>query len=63
MQTPGLWEQILIAALVVVVLLWFRPGVREAFRQSREAKTRDWKGVLIPLALVVLFVILLISLV
>jgi hypothetical protein len=58
----ALWEQILLGVLVVLVLLWFRPGVREALRQSREAKDRDWAGVLLPIGLVILFVVLLIAL-
>lgn len=62
MQTPETWEMILIGALVVLLIFWFRPGIKASLERSRQAE-KDWKAVLIPLALVVLFVILLISLV
>lgn len=62
MQTPETWEMILIGALVILLIFWFRPGIKAALERSRQAE-KDWKAVLIPLALVVLFVILLISLV
>ncbi len=57
---PG-WEKILIGILAVLVLLWFRPGIKAAMEQTREAKQKDWAGVLIPLGAVVLFVVLLIA--
>jgi hypothetical protein len=59
----ALWEQILVGVLVLLLLLWFRPGIRAALRQSRDAKSRDWSGVIFPVGLVVLFVLLLIALV
>lgn len=59
----ALWEQILLGILVVLLLFWFTPGIRTALRQSREAKERDWGGVLFPVGLVVLFVLFLIVLV
>ena len=54
------WEQVLlgIAALVVVFFYW--PGVKATLERSRQAEQRDWKAVLIPVGVVVLFVILLI---
>jgi hypothetical protein len=54
---------VLLGAIVVLVLLWFGPGVKTLLEQSRQAENRDWQGLLIPLALVILFVLLLISLV
>lgn len=56
----ALWEQILVGVLVLLVLLWFRPGIRESMKRSREAQERDWNAVLLPVGLVVLFVLLLI---
>lgn len=56
------WELLAIGAVVLIVLLLFRPGLKEAFKQSKEAESKDWAGVLLPIGLVVLFVILLISL-
>lgn len=61
METPQLWEQILIGIVVVLVLLWFRPGLKAAFKERRQASQADWMSALIPLALVALFVILLIA--
>jgi len=56
------WELIAIGAVVLLVLFWFRPGLKQAFKQSKEATNKDWSGVLLPIGLVVLFVIVLISL-
>jgi hypothetical protein len=58
-----LWMKVLLGALAVGAFFLFRPGIKAAMAQSREAENKDWKGVLIPVALVVLFVIFLISLV
>ena len=63
MNPPETWEMIAIGAVVLVVLFLFRPGLKEAFRRSKEAENKDWSGVLLPIGLVILFVILLISLV
>jgi hypothetical protein len=63
MQELSTWEMVLLGAITVLVLLWFGPGVKTLLEQSRQAEHRDWRGVLVPIALVVLFVLLLISLV
>ncbi|MFZ0255951.1 MAG: hypothetical protein WAN46_09930 [Gammaproteobacteria bacterium] len=60
-MTVSVWEALLLGALVLLVLFWFGPGVRAALRNSRRGTAEDWKGVLLPLGLVVLFVILLIA--
>lgn len=54
------WEQILLGIGAVVILLLFWPGAKAALEMSKRAENPDWKGVLIPVALVVLFIILLI---
>ena len=54
------WEAILLGLIAVLVVFWFRPGIRATLAESRNAP-KDWAGALIPLALVVLFVMLLIS--
>ncbi len=56
-----LWEQILLGALALLLVFWFRPGIKAMLERSREAP-KDWSGALVPLGLVVLFVILLIAL-
>ena len=59
----ALWEKILLGVLVLLVVLWFRPGIKAALQRSREAENKDWKGVLLPIGAVVLFVLLLIMMV
>ena len=56
------WEKLLVALLGLGILIFFLPRIRTVFRQSRDAP-KDWPGVLVPIALVVLFVILLTQLV
>ncbi len=55
-----LWEQLLLGALGLGVLFLFRPGIKQAMEDSKNAENKDWKGALIPIGLVVLFVMLLI---
>ncbi|MBT8116362.1 MAG: hypothetical protein KJO66_00900 [Gammaproteobacteria bacterium] len=63
MEHMATWEMLLLGALVVLVLFWLGPGVKTMLEQSRDAENKDWAGVLIPIAVVVLFVILLIKMV
>ena len=63
MEPMETWEKVLVGAVVLLVLLWMRPGLRDNLKQGEQAAEKDWKSVIIPLVLVVLFVILLISLV
>ncbi|MEX0729206.1 MAG: hypothetical protein WED00_04160 [Aquisalimonadaceae bacterium] len=59
-----LWEIILAGAVAILVVMMFMPRIRESMQRSAEQdKPKDWKGALIPLALVALFVVFLISLV
>lgn len=62
METMALWEKLLLGVLVVLVLLWFRPGLKASFRERRQASQAEWLSVLIPIALVAAFVVLLIML-
>ncbi len=62
MEAMGLWEKILLGVLVLLVLLWFRPGMKQAFSERRDASREEWMSVLIPIALVAGFVVLLIML-
>ncbi len=62
MVSMALWEKLLIGVLVVVVLLWFRPGLKAAFRERRQATQAEWLSALIPIALVAAFVVVLILL-
>jgi len=53
-----LWEQLLIGALGLAVLLWVFPGIKPMLERSQKAP-KDWIGLLIPIALVVAFVVFL----
>jgi len=63
MESMALWEKLLLGALVVLVLLWFRPGLKAAFKERRSAGREEWMSVLVPIALVAGFVVLLMMLV
>ena len=63
MDTMAGWEQVLLGLLVVVILVWFFPGLKRSLKNSREATSSDWKSLLVPIGSVVLFVLLLLSLV
>ena len=63
MESIALWEKLLLGALVVLVLLWFRPGLKAAFKERRNASRQEWMSVLVPIALVAGFVVLLMMLV
>jgi len=63
MESIALWEKLLLGALVVLVLLWFRPGLKAVFKERRDASRQEWMSVLVPIALVAGFVVLLMMLV
>ena len=62
MQPLSTWENIFLGALALLVIFWMRPGIKAALEKSKTAQS-DWPGLLIPLALVALFVLFLISMV
>jgi hypothetical protein len=51
MNQMPVWEQVLIAVVTVLVVLWFRPGLKAALKQSRQAQHKDWQSLLLPLGL------------
>lgn len=57
----AVWEQVLLGIAALVILFLFWPGARAAVERSKAVENPDWKGVLIPIGLVVLFVVLLIA--
>ena len=61
MESFATWEKLLIGVIGLLVLLWFSPGVKMIIRQSRDAE-KNWRALLIPAAVVVIFVILLLNL-
>lgn len=52
------WEQVLVGALGLLVLVWVLPGIKPMLKKSEEAP-KDWAGLLLPIGLVVAFVIFL----
>jgi hypothetical protein len=62
MQPLSTWENVLLGALALLVIFLMKPGIKAALKRSKTAKA-DWSGLLIPLALVVLFVMVLIAMV
>jgi hypothetical protein len=62
MEAAAWWELLLGGAVALLMILWFRPGIKAALERGKTAK-KDWPAVLIPIGLVVLFVLLLIQIV
>jgi hypothetical protein len=63
MDPLATWEKILLGLFAVVLVVWMGPGLKSAFQRSEAQQEKDWKAVIVPLLLVLLFVLLLISLV
>jgi len=61
-EGPPTWELLVAGAFALLLIFFFRPGIRAALEQSKNAP-KDWAGVLLPIGAVVLFVILLILMV
>ena len=57
------WLKILSAVFLGIMLIWLLPRARHMIKNSPKGTAEDWKSALIPLALVVLFVLFLISVV
>ena len=55
------WMKIISAVALVLMLIYLIPRAKAVMQASAEVENKDWKGALIPLVFVVLFVILLIS--
>ncbi len=55
----GTWEQLALGAVALLVIFWFRPGIKAALKQSEEAD-KDWSAILLPIAGVIIFVIFLV---
>lgn len=62
METAAWWEILLGGAVALLVILWFRPGIKASIERSKTAE-KDWPAALIPVGLVVLFILLLIQIV
>ncbi len=62
MDQPSTWEAVMYGVLALLVILWFRPGIKASMARSQQAE-KDWPAVLVPIALVVLFVVFLVAMV
>lgn len=62
MGTLSTWEALILGGMVLLLIFWFRPGIKASMERSRNAK-KDWPALLWPIGMVVLFVILLIMMV
>jgi len=58
----AVWEQVLLGLGGLLILFLFWPGAKVAMQKSKEAENPDWRGALVPIGLVVLFVIILVML-
>ena len=56
----ALWEQIALGAVALLLIFWFRPGIKAALKQSEQAE-KDWPAVLMPIAAVILFIAFLVT--
>lgn len=59
----ALWEKVLLGVGVLLIILWFRPGIKTIWKRSKEAENKDWGSLLLPIGMVVIFVVLLILMV
>ncbi len=57
----GTWEKVFIGIVMVAALFFFTPSVRAALKNSRKGSGKEWLEVGVLLAVVVLFIVFLIS--
>ena len=57
------WLKIASAALLVAMFFMILPSAKRMVKESPKGSSSDWMGFVIPMALVILFIILLIALV
>lgn len=61
-EPTGILEAILVGIIALLVIWWFRPGLRAAFQRSRSTE-HHWGDLLLPIGWVIAFVIFLILIV
>jgi hypothetical protein len=57
------WTQILLAALFGIFVITMLPKAKQISENTPKGSMKDWMGYIVPMAAVVLFIFLLISLV
>jgi len=55
-----IWEQVLLGAAAILILLWFLPGTKKAVEESPKGTREDWMAIIKPIGMVIAFVIFLI---
>lgn len=64
MESGGMdWMQILSAVALGLMIMYLLPRAKQMMKVSAEVENKDWMGVLIPIAGVILFIIFLVSMV
>ena len=53
------WEIVLLGGMVAMLLFYIGPRLKGQLAASKQATNKDWQGFLIPIAVVVVFVVLL----
>lgn len=53
------WLKIFSAIAIIMMMVFIFPSLKHAMKNSRKGTSSDWMSVAIPIALVVLFVVLL----
>lgn len=56
----AMWEQVMLGIAAFAIVFFFWPGAKKAIEQSKQAENPDWKGALIPIGMVILFVVFLV---
>lgn len=54
----SVWEMVSAGLVGIAVIFWMKPGIKETFKKSNEAKS-DWMGLLVPIGFVIMLVIFL----
>ena len=57
------WEKIATALFIGAMLIFIFPRMRHAMKHAPKGSSEDWRGFIFPIAMVVLFVVLLVMMV
>ncbi|MCC5809325.1 MAG: hypothetical protein JJU06_03045 [Ectothiorhodospiraceae bacterium] len=57
------WEIVVIGIGAALLIMWFLPGIRASMKRAEEQEEKDWRGALLPIFMVALFVLVLVMLV
>jgi len=60
-DTP-IWQLLLLGVGLVLLLMWWGPGIKAALKNPNKGTAADWKGLLLPIGAVIVFVVLLVLL-